>query len=56
MTLLELRIALIKQGKTITWLSHQLGYSTTYLYKAIETQKESEITKIKEILQKGSLK
>ena len=50
MNLKELRIELLKKDKTITWLSHQLGYSTTYLYRVLEMQKGTEIKRIKNIL------
>lgn len=53
MTLTEIKIELIKQGKTATWLSQQLGYSSAYMYRVIDEQKQSEINKIKEILKGG---
>ena len=50
MTLQEIRIELIKQGKTSVWLSHQLGYSTKYMYDCIKKQNVKEIDRIKKIL------
>lgn len=50
MTLLEIRLELLKQGKTSTWLAMQLGYSTKYMYDCIKRQNEKEIDRIKKIL------
>jgi len=50
MTLIEIRIILLKQGMTVTWLAQQLGYSSTYLYKMIETKNEKELDRIYKIL------
>ena len=47
---IELRIELIKKGKTARWLAEQLGYSTQYMYYCILTKKQSEIERIKKIL------
>ena len=46
----ELRIELIKKDKTAIWLSEQLGYSRTYLYRVVQDQKQSELERIKKIL------
>ena len=51
MTLTELRIELMKQGKTVTWLAQQLGYSNTYLYKCMNDQNKKEIDRMKKILE-----
>ena len=53
MTLKELKIELIKQDKTITWLAQQLGYSTTYLYLVINEQKQKELDRINDVLKGG---
>ena len=53
MTLTELRIELLKQGKTVTWLAQQLNYSTTYLYRMVETGNVKELDRINEILKGG---
>lgn len=37
-----LKSELVKKGKNVTWLSEQLGYSTSNLYKKLNG--ESEIT------------
>ena len=50
MTLTEIKIELIKQGKTARWLAKQLGYTTSYMYDSIAKQKQSEIERIKKIL------
>lgn len=50
MTIIDLKIELIKKGKTATWLAQQLGYSNTYLYRVVKQGKEKEIERIKEIL------
>ena len=50
MTLQEIRIELIKQGKTSVWLAQQLGYSTKYMYDCIKKQNVKEIDRIKKIL------
>ena len=50
MTIIDLKIELIKKGKTATWLAQQLGYSNTYLYRVVNQGKEKEIERIKEIL------
>ena len=48
MNIIELRIELIKKGKTATWLAQQLGYSNTYMYKVV---KEQNKIKFEELLQ-----
>lgn len=53
MTLTELRIELLKLGKTVTWLAQQLGYSTTYLYLVINEQNAKELDRIDGILKEG---
>ena len=50
MTIKELRIELIKRNKTISWLATKLGYSTAYVYKVIDMQKQNEVERIKKIL------
>jgi len=52
MNLKEIRIELIKIEKSITWLASRLGYSTTYLYEVIKSQKSDEIKRIVDILEK----
>jgi hypothetical protein len=51
MNLQEVKIECIKKGVTLTWLSQQLGYSTQYMYDCISKQKQSEIERIKKILE-----
>ena len=53
MTLKQLRIALLKQDRTMTWLAQQLGYSQTYLYKVLNDQHPKELARINQILEKG---
>jgi hypothetical protein len=50
MTVKDLRIELIKKGKTAIWLAAQLGYSNTYMYRVIEKGNAKEIGRIKKIL------
>ena len=51
MDIIELRVQLIRKGKTATWLAQQLGYSNTYMYKVVKDQNMKEIERIKKILQ-----
>ena len=51
MNIIELRIELIRKGKTATWLAQQLGYSNTYMYKVVKDQNKKELDRIKKILQ-----
>ena len=50
MTVIDLKIELIKKQKTARWLAQQLGYSTQYMYYCIKENKEKEIERIKKIL------
>lgn len=50
MDLKEIKIELIKQGKTARWLAETLGYTTSYLYDCIKKQNERELERIKKIL------
>jgi len=51
MKLIDIRIALLRKTKTMTWLAQQLDYSTTYLYQVIEVQNKKELDRIKNILE-----
>ena len=51
MKLLDLRIALLRKEKSVTWLAQQLGYSTAYLYRVIEVQNKKELDRIKVIME-----
>ena len=50
MTVIDLKIGLIKKQKTSVWLAQQLGYSTKYMYDCIKKQNVKEIDRIKKIL------
>lgn len=50
MSIIELRIELIRKGKTATWLAQQLGYSNTYMYKVVKEQNKKELDRIQKIL------
>lgn len=51
MTLQEIKIELIKQNKTVSWLCKELGYSRQYFYKNALTIPR-EIERIKDVLSK----
>lgn len=51
MDIIELRVQLIRKGRTATWLAQQLGYSNTYMYKVVKEQNKKELERIKKILQ-----
>lgn len=53
MTIKELRIELIKQDKTVTWLANKMGCSNAWIYQIISLQRENEIEQIKKILEEG---
>lgn len=50
MNIIELRIELIKKGKTATWLAQQLGYSNAYMYRVVKEQNKKELDRIQKIL------
>lgn len=50
MDLKEIKIELIKQGKSARWLAETLGYTTSYMYDCIKKQNQKEIERIKKIL------
>ena len=53
MTVIDLKIELIKKQKTARWLAQQLGYSTQYMYHCIKEKKEKEIKRIEKILKEN---
>ena len=53
MSIIELRIELIRKGKTATWLAQQLGYSNTYMYKVVKEQNKKELDRIQKILKEA---
>ncbi len=51
MTYEEIKIGLIKKGKSFKWLCAELGYSVTWIYACIEEQRPEIISKIKKLLE-----